>query len=68
MSAMGGSNVPTLSSQKAICENMTLGAYEETDAYRFVQRFLSKRRKRVGSRLICLSLIWGIQVCGSWEF
>jgi hypothetical protein len=40
MFSMGGNNIPTVSSQKAICENMTLGAYEETDAYRLVQRFM----------------------------
>ena len=45
---MGGSNMPTVSSQKTICEDMAFGAYEEAYAYRLVQRFLSKRRKWVG--------------------
>ena len=43
MSAMGGSDIPTLSNHKTICENMTLGAYEKTDAYKLVQRFMRKR-------------------------
>ena len=40
--------MPTLSSHKTICENMTFGANEETGANRPAQRFLSKRSKRVG--------------------
>src|SRR6516164_9163743 len=49
MSPMRGSNRLAIANYASISENMTFGAYKKSDAYIFVQRFLSKRSKRIGN-------------------